>query len=73
MTPLEQSLARSPMRVFPRALAHYIVATKPGDGRRDGIIIRHFNAMSAADQAECRGEIVAAKRAKRGELLADVA
>lgn len=70
--PLSDSLERQPPRPLPVALAHYIVATKPGERSRVDTMHRLYRAMNAREKILTRLEMKAAKAGKRGELQADV-
>lgn len=74
MNTLQRSLERTPLRPLPIALAHCYAAAKPGrDNDRLAVFDRVFLVLTPADQARCRAELFACRRAKRGETLAEVA
>jgi uncharacterized tellurite resistance protein B-like protein len=58
-------------RELPEALAHYFVATKPGEPRL-AAAARIYAHLNAADQLRTRAEISACRQARRGEVEAEL-
>jgi hypothetical protein len=70
---LRNALKARPLRPYHIALAHCIANAKPGTERAAMLNEAYRTELTEGDKLECRAEIRACQRAKRGELEADVA